>query len=90
MSISLLPCGVKADESLCLARGHRTRDVSLSPGQTTKDWHMRFVTMSEAKDPSEGPGLSLVAGLFAKFSRSVLRLRCFAPTLGIRGAKGSV
>jgi len=44
--------------------------------------------MSEAKDPSEGPGLSLVAGLFAKFSRSVLRFRRFAPTLGIRGGEG--
>ena len=90
MNTSLLSCGVKADESQCLARGHRTRDVSLSPDQTTKDWYSGFVTVSEVKDLSEGPVLSIVEESFPKFSRSVPRLRCFAPTLGIRGAKGSV
>ena len=95
MSISLPPCGVKADESLCLARGHRTRDVSLSPGQTTKDWHPRFVTMSEAKDLSEGLRMTLSKshrvrcphvlwfdlGRLLSFSRSLAF--CLSLTLGL-------
>ncbi len=88
MNIRLLARGVKAAEPLCLARGHRTRDVSLSPDQTTKDWHPRFITVSEVKDLSEGPALSLVEGFFAKFTRSVLQLRYFAPTLGMSGGEG--
>ena len=44
--------------------------------------------MSETKNPSERPGVSLVEGFFAKVIRSVLRLRCFAPTLGMSGGEG--